>query len=183
MRAITYTEGAESANGYYTEVGGRLYPSSTNVHPGAHDVNRYSKTGHNSDAYGKYQMLSSTWAEWAGKAGIPAARPGRNSYGEPYYDMSPEYQDQAALEFLQREGIEDILKSRGLDAALRTWQAQQWASVPGATQPNGRTGSFRSVYNTLLAEERANKDAVRACGASTVRATDPSDSASRIPSE
>jgi len=169
MRAITYTEGAEGPDGYFTEVGGRVYPSGTDVHPGAADVHRYSRTGHDSDAYGKYQMLSSTWAEWAGKAGVPTARGGTNSYGERYYDMSPIHQDQAALGFLQREGLEQVLQSRGVDAALATWQARQWASVPGASQPNDRTGRFRSVYQALLAEERGYRDGGGDCGAAVAR--------------
>ncbi|GEM_PF-2726985 len=160
VRAITYTEGAEKESGYFTEVGGRIHPSSTNIHPGAADVYRYSKTGFNSDAYGKYQMLSSTWAKWARRAGIPTVKGGTNSHGEPYYDISPVHQDKAVLAFLRREGIESMLAAGDLEGVLRTWQAHQWASVPGASQPNDRTGSFRAVYSELLEEERGIQSAV-----------------------
>ena len=43
-------------------------------HPGAENVYRYMETGYNSDAYGRYQMLSSTWASWARQADIPTTK-------------------------------------------------------------------------------------------------------------
>ena len=155
LRTLAYTEGVEKASGYYTEVGGKVYPSSTRIHPGATDVYRYSKTGHNSDAFGRYQMISSTWAAWAKAAGIPTAKSGKNSYGEPYYDMSPANQDIAVLEFLRREGVERYLSAGNISGAAANSAAQNWASVPGATQHNERTGSFYKVYAQLLAEEKA----------------------------
>ncbi|GEM_PF-5114294 len=155
VRAITYIEGVESSAGYYTEVGGTTYPSTTRVHPGAEDVYRYSRTGYNSDAFGRYQMLSSTWAAWAAAAGIPTARSGENSYGEAYYDIRAAHQDRAVLAFLQREGVEKFLKAGNVSGAAATSAAQNWASMPGASQHNSRTNSFYAVYDALLAEERA----------------------------
>ena len=154
MRAITYTEGVNDRAGYHREVGGRMYPESTRVHPGAEDVRRYRKTGFNSDAYGRYQMLSSTWAGWARDAKVPVAKPGRNSEGEAYYDMSPENQDIAVIGYLRRAGVEGLLRAGRLSEATRI-AASQWASLPGGSQPNDRTPAFTRTYQSALEEERA----------------------------
>lgn len=154
MRAITYTEGVNDRAGYHREVGGKMYPETTRVHPGAEDVRRYRKTGFNSDAYGRYQMLSSTWAGWARDAKIPVVRPGRNAEGEAYYDMSPENQDLAVIAYLRRAGVDELLKAGRLTEATRL-AASQWASLPGGSQPNDRTPAFTRTYRAALDEERA----------------------------
>ena len=151
-RAITYAEGVSDAKGYNREVGGKEYEAGQMVHPGAENESRYMQTGYNSDAYGRYQMLSSTWASWAKKANIPTVRSGTNGYGEAYYDVSPQYQDKAVLEFLIREGIVEYLQAGNLAGAV--WKVnRKWTSLPGGSQPNGKTPRFYDVYDKMLREE------------------------------
>ncbi|MEC7985645.1 MAG: peptidoglycan-binding protein, partial [Myxococcota bacterium] len=151
-RAISYVEGTADAKGYNREVGGKDYGSGQQVHPGAETEWRYMQTGYNSDAYGRFQMLSSTWASWAQKADIPTARPGQNSYGEAYYDISPQFQDKAVLEFLMRQGIAEFLLAGNISRAV--WQVNRtWSSLPGGPQPNGKTRSFYDIYDKMLREE------------------------------
>jgi len=154
-RTLSFVEGTDHMKGYWTEVGNRRYPESTRVHPGAINVHRFKSTGFISDAFGRYQMLSTTWSEWARQADVPVAQDGINAKGAAYYDMSPEYQDLAVLRFLQRKGIEELLQEGKLHTAMGSRAAHQWTSVPGALQPNGRTPKFVKVYEALLKEERA----------------------------
>ena len=153
-RTLSFVEGTDHMKGYWTEVGNRRYPESTRVHPGAINVHRFKSTGFRSDAFGRFQMLSTTWSEWARDADVPVARDGLNEKGAHYYDMSPEYQDLAVLRFLQRKGIEELLLQGRLHSAIASRAAHQWTSVPGALQPNGRTPRFVKVYEALLEEER-----------------------------
>jgi muramidase (phage lysozyme) len=154
LRAITYAEGTPDAAGYRREVGGTMYPATQRVHPGAENTSRYQETGFNSDAYGRYQFLSDTWASWAGQANIPTAKSGKNRYGEAYYDTAPQFQDKAALEFLVRSGVHAELQAGRVHGAVAKVN-QTWASLPGGPQPNDKTGSFYSVYDSMLREERA----------------------------
>ena len=154
-RTLSFVEGTDHMKGYWTEVGNRRYPESTRVHPGAVNVHRFKSTGFRSDAFGRFQMLSTTWSEWARDAGVPVAQDGINEKGAPYYDMRPEYQDLAVLRFLQRRGVEELLLEGRLSTAMHSKAAHQWTSVPGALQPNGRTPKFVKVYEALLEEERA----------------------------
>lgn len=131
-----------------------MYPATQRVHPGAENTSRYQETGFNSDAYGRYQFLSDTWASWAGQANIPTAKSGKNRYGEAYYDTAPQFQDKAALEFLVRSGVHAELQAGRVHGAVAKVN-QTWASLPGGPQPNDKTGSFYSVYDSMLREERA----------------------------
>jgi muramidase (phage lysozyme) len=155
MRALTYAEGTPDAQGYYRLTGGTMYNGAT-VHPGVTDPTLYQKTGLNSDAFGRYQMLSTTWNEWAAASNIPLAQAGTNSRGEPYYNMSPVNQDRAVAGYLRRQGVEGMLKSGNVQGAVsRT--AGTWSSLPGGSQPNDRTSSFYATYERMLAEERARQ--------------------------
>lgn len=159
LRAISYAEGAEDAAGYQREVGGKEYPATTRVHPGAENTRRYTQTGYNSDAFGRYQMLSSTWAGWAKDAGVPTAKSGHNNQGEAYYDISPRYQDQAVLTYLRNQGVERYLRRGDVHGAIAIPSvASQWASLPtypDARSHNGRTKQFYAVYDKMLGEEQA----------------------------
>jgi muramidase (phage lysozyme) len=154
-RALTWVEGTDRLDGYFIEVGNRHFPEEIELHPGNVDVHRFKRTGYWSDAFGRFQMISTTWAAWAEAADVPVVKPGENEKGAAWYSIRPEYQDLAVLRFLQREGIEELLQEKGVNAAMYTWAAHQWASVPGASQPNGRTWRFAKVYEELLEEEQA----------------------------
>lgn len=149
MRAIAYFEGVSDAAGYYRLVGGDMYEG-VNVHPGAEDTSLYLKTGLNSDAFGRYQMLSTTWLGWAERAGVPLAKEGSNNLGEPFYDMSPQYQDAAVAQTLQDNGISDC------ESFMATSYRCQWASIQGCEQENDKTRStgFIPLCNQLLEDEK-----------------------------
>lgn len=151
-RAITYAEGTGDAAGYFREVGSKDYGSQQNVHPGAENVYRHMETGYNSDAFGRYQTLSSTWASWARQADIPTVKPGTNNYGEAYYNMAPEFQDKAMLSYLVRQGVQDVLISGRVERAVGLVN-RTWSSLPGGSQRNDKTAQFYTVYNKMLSEE------------------------------
>ena len=151
-RAITFAEGTADAKGYSREVGNTDYGQQQMLHPGAENVFRYRETGYNSDAYGRYQMLSSTWASWARQSDIPTVKSGTNRYGEAYYNMSPQYQDKAMLDFLVRKGVQDALLSGRIEYAVRLVNGT-WSSLPGGVQQNDKTRRFYDIYRKMLREE------------------------------
>lgn len=151
-RAITYAEGTADGEGYFREVGNKNYGENQMNHPGAENVYRYMETGYNSDAYGRYQMLSSTWASWARQADVPTTKSGSNRYGEAYYNMAPQYQDKAMLEYLVRTGLQDDLIAGRVEQAVRKVNGT-WSSLPGGSQRNSKTSQFYDIYQKMLQEE------------------------------
>ena len=151
-RAITYAEGTADGDGYFREVGNKNYGSNQQTHPGAENVYRYMETGYNSDAYGRYQMLSTTWASWARQSNIPTIKQGSNKYGEAYYSMAPEYQDKAMLDYLVRSGVQNELLAGNVEGAVRLVRGT-WSSLPGGSQPNDKTPMFYNIYKKMLSEE------------------------------
>lgn len=154
MRAITYYEGSQAADGYFILVGGKQYPSTQIVHPASEDTSLYSKTGLNSDAYGRYQMINTTWSGWAERAGVPLARQGKYTFkGRSYnfFNMSPEYQDAAVAKTLQDNNADTCEKF--ISSSYRC----QWASIQGCSQQNAKTRAtdFRALCQELLQEEQS----------------------------
>lgn len=153
MRTISFYEGAADRSGYFRLVGGKMYAQSQNVHPGADNPNLYRTTGFNSDAYGRFQMLSTTWGEWASKAGVPTSKPGTYTVPEgtfAYYNMSPQYQDAAVANILKSKGIKDCqsFKSNSFKC--------QWASIAGCSQSNPKTTQypFDATCAKMLEDEK-----------------------------
>ncbi len=156
MRAITYYEGSQAADGYYILVGGTQYPSSQIVHPASEDTRLFSKTGLNSDAYGRYQMINTTWSGWAARAGVPLAKQGQyvfNGKSYPFFNMSPEYQDAAVAKTLEDNNANTC------ESFINSSYRCQWSSIQGCSQQNSKTQSidFRSLCQELLAEEQSGK--------------------------
>ncbi len=154
MRAITYYEGSSEASGYYILVGGKQYPSAQKIHPGAENTNLFRETGLTSDAFGRYQMLSTTWGAWAARANIPPAKPGTYTISErtyPYYDMSPRYQDLAVAQTLKENNASTC------QSFISSSYRCQWASIQGCSQQNQKTNStdFSTLCQKLLAEEQS----------------------------
>jgi LAS superfamily LD-carboxypeptidase LdcB/muramidase (phage lysozyme) len=165
MRALTWAEGTSDAEGYFRLVGGRIITERRDegkpFHPGIKDTLLYSKTGLNSDAFGKFQFISTTWIAWAADAGVPTVRINgstTNEKGETHYDMSPVYQDLAVANFLRKGSFMSMLKSGNIQGAINTPEACQWASVPGnapgCSQKNDKSADFISLYAKLLEEEK-----------------------------
>ncbi|NJK71112.1 MAG: hypothetical protein HC932_02530 [Thermales bacterium] len=105
-------------------------------------------------------MLSTTWNGWASSANVPIAKQGTNSRGEKFYDISPQYQDQAVANQLRVNGVEGDLKSKGISGTLQSNSfVCQWASVPaphsGCSQKNSQSGGFVQNYEKILAEEKS----------------------------
>jgi muramidase (phage lysozyme) len=145
LRTISLYEGTSTRQGYFTIQGYTYVPESTNQHP-ARVVDR-------SDAYGRYQMLSTTWPGWAARAGVP-----RNSNGT--FNISPVYQDAAVARFLTDNSIATCssFAASARNNAGTYNKACQWTSIPGcATQSNPTTSRYpdaAAVCNQLLADER-----------------------------
>jgi muramidase (phage lysozyme) len=136
-----------------------MYPQSQNIHPGAENPNLYQTTRLDSDAYGRFQMLSTTWGEWASKAGVPTAKPGTYTIKEgtfAYYNMAPQYQDAAVANFLKSKGITDCQKLLASSNARDTGGACQWASIAGCSQENGKTRQYplNSTCAKMLEDEK-----------------------------
>lgn len=79
--------------------------------------------GHASDAFGRYQFMSPTWAGLGGAVKAHDGKPAKDGF-----DMSKENQDKGALKLIEQKGIniED-----GLDDAEIRKIGQIWASVKG----------------------------------------------------
>jgi muramidase (phage lysozyme) len=153
MRTISFYEGASDRSGYFRLVGGKMYPQSQNIHPGAENPNLYQTTRLNSDAYGRFQMLSTTWAPWAAIAGVPTVKPGTYTIKEgtfAYYNMAPQYQDAAVAATLKKNGITDCQSFR--NSSYRC----QWASIVGCEQQNDKTRAypFAETCAKMLADEK-----------------------------
>jgi muramidase (phage lysozyme) len=148
MRAISYYESQGGARkGYFTAVGGRVLPENTTNHPG-------------SGAYGRYQIIGSTWPGWAAAAGVP-----KNSNGT--FNVSPQYQDAAAATYLRGAKINtcDSFAASGRANVGSYGGACQWTPVPGCAscadrrfcQPNGSTRNqpdFAAFCKRLLQDEK-----------------------------
>ncbi len=152
LRTIRYAEGTASEDGYQIEfTGTRFYNFSD--HP-----RRVRCSGRLcSSAAGAYQFLETTWDDVAQSIG---AR-----------DFSPEWQDQAAIELIRREGaLEDVEAGRIERAIAKT--ANVWASFPtryGDTY--GYYGQSVVPMEYLVAEFRRQQAIVAAGGGIARRPT------------
>jgi muramidase (phage lysozyme) len=145
LRTISLYEGVSTRKGYFTIQGYSYAPENTIQHP--------ARIVSSSDAYGRYQMLSTTWPGWAAAAGVP-----KNSNGT--FNISPQYQDAAVAKFLQTTGIStcDSFAASAKRNAGTYGQACQWTSIPGcATQSNPTTAKYPDAAATckqLLKDEQ-----------------------------
>lgn len=147
MRAISYYESQGGARkGYFTAVGGRVLPENTTNHPGG-------------GAYGRYQIIDTTWPGWAAAAGVPKSGSS--------YNISPQYQDAAAATYLKGAKINtcDSFAASGKANVGSYGGACQWTPVPGCAscsdrkfcQPNGSTRNqpdFAAFCKRLLEDEK-----------------------------
>ena len=145
LRTISLYEGVSTRKGYFTIQGYSYAPENTTQHP--------ARIVSSSDAYGRYQMLSTTWPGWAAAAGVP-----KNSNGT--FNISPQYQDVAVAKFLQTTGIStcDSFAASAKRNAGTYGQACQWTSIPGCkTQANPTTSKYPDAAATckqLLKDEK-----------------------------
>ncbi len=176
VRAITNSESNGSFDSYYELYGSIFCPNndycssfnrSNPIHPGVENTGLGSHNCHGdycSDAFGRYQCLSTTWTGWAAQANIPLVKNGANNKGESYYDMSPKNQDVAVITELISRGTETKLKNNDIEGAIRQNNGT-WTSLPGGSQLNSKTNEFRDIYYKLLAEEK------KGCGQNSSQTT------------
>ena len=145
LRTISLYEGTSTRRGYFTIQGYTYVPETTTQHP--------ARVVSSSDAYGRYQMLSTTWPGWAARAGVP-----RNSNGT--FNISPVYQDAAVARFLTDNNISTCssFAASARNNAGTYNKSCQWTSIPGcATQSNPTTRRYPdavAVCNKMLEDER-----------------------------
>ncbi len=145
LRTISLYEGVGTRRGYFTIQGYTYVPENTTQHP--------ARIVDQSDAYGRYQMLSTTWPRWAAAAGVP-----KNSNGT--FNISPQYQDAAVAGFLQRTNIAtcDSFAANARRNAGTFNDACQWTSIPGCkTQANSTTSRYpdaAAVCKQFLQDEQ-----------------------------
>lgn len=140
----TVIPGAEGTDkhGYFTAFGGgRL--DNINDHP------RYLKPFKQTDgkqnytsAAGKYQFLSNTWDETAGKLGLT--------------DFGERSQDLAALYLLKQNGSLDHLLNGDYQGAINK-SGKTWASLPSSPypQPKRTAGFMEGLVNTIVPTAQA----------------------------
>lgn len=165
MRAISYIEGASDKEGYRRLVGGRQIPG--NTHPGIEDPNLFRTTGLDSDAFGRYQFISTTYIKDAQAAGIPVAKEGVNSKGEKYYRMTDADQDFVMYNKLKSYSglqadvdagtlsIEEIAQKH---SGPNYYGLCQWASMPTCAyqkQQSQKSSQFYGIYRELQKEENS----------------------------
>ncbi|MEM6447311.1 MAG: glycoside hydrolase family protein [Cyanobacteria bacterium P01_D01_bin.123] len=101
------------------------------------------RQGYCSTAAGRYQMLWSTWQDWASRAGIDTR------------SFSPENQDLAVYQFLASRNVQPLLHSgRAHSAFCELGRAAIWTSMPCGTETNRHTASLLSLYEQFLEQER-----------------------------
>ena len=121
LNTIRFAEGTWKDGhdlGYRTLYGGGEFED-LSKHPERVVVKRYV-----SAAAGAYQFLPTTWKEVADRLNLPS--------------FTPEHQDQAALDLVQRRGALNEVDQKGLTAKAMNSLAPEWASFP--------THSGRSAY-------------------------------------
>jgi muramidase (phage lysozyme) len=95
-----------------------------------------------STAAGRYQLLSTTWEEWATVAGLDS----RN--------FAPDRQDLAVYHYLSRLGLQSYLQNNQAKRAFcQLGRASVWTSVPCGKERNRHTAGVLSYYRYFLAQE------------------------------
>jgi len=144
LNALSEAEGTSDMpnNGYNTHYAGDQ-TQDLSQHPAIVKHARYS-----SDAFGRYQFMSPTWA---GVGGAVAAHDGKPA--KAGFDMSPENQDQAALKLVAGRGVNI---SDGLSRAEITKLGGEWASIKGGGygQDYHDADSFMAIYKKYGGKEQ-----------------------------
>lgn len=130
LNMIRFAEGTDGPDGYNTIFG---YAKFTDFSDHPRRIIRSG--GYSSDAAGAYQIMSYTWDDIRGPAGLS--------------DFSPASQDAAALFLLNRRGALEDVKAGRFQAALQK-AAQEWASLPGSPygQPMRSYTQVAQVFET-----------------------------------
>lgn len=136
LNAIAEAEGTANKpnNGYNTHYAGDQ-TADLSQHPAIIKRARYS-----SDAFGRYQFMSPTWAGLGGAVAAHDGKPAKSGF-----DMSPENQDKAALKLVAGRGVNI---SDGLSRAEITKLGGEWASIKGGGygQAYHDADSFMKIY-------------------------------------
>jgi muramidase (phage lysozyme) len=127
---LAYAEGTSGPDGYRTMFTGKTF-SDLSQHP--RQMNCSGSLC--SDAAGRYQFLSDTWAEM----------------GQP--NFSPESQDLGAVKLIGIEGATGDIEAGNISSAIAK-TSNRWASLPGSPygQPIKTEAELLQVYNQALAK-------------------------------
>lgn len=100
------------------------------------------RRGYCSTAAGRYQLLSTTWQDWAARAGLDS------------HSFSPENQDRAVYRFLASRDVQPLLQAGRADSAFcKLGKAAIWTSMPCGAEPNRHTASVVGLYEQFLEQE------------------------------
>lgn len=151
-RALLATIGSQrfESNGSYTQRFNQPDFSDFSKHPGTYGaITRGPNAGLKSNAAGRYQFLSTTWANQAKQLGLR--------------DFSPESQDAAAWN-LAKQTYSQATRGRDLTADLHDPKnlpgiAQalhsQWTSLPGGIETRSKTADFTNAFMANAQSEMA----------------------------
>lgn len=134
LDVIAHAEGTNDS--YHMLFGGRLVDD-LSWHPNSVQT----AGGYSSSAAGRYQFLSGTWSEVAGRLGLQ--------------DFSPQSQDLAAVQLMKQRGMIAPLLQGDLAGAIHAG-APEWASLPTPAgtsyydQPVRTLDSLHAVYGGAL---------------------------------
>ncbi|MEO1132003.1 MAG: hypothetical protein AAFX40_04770, partial [Cyanobacteria bacterium J06639_1] len=94
-------------------------------------------------AAGRYQLLWTTWQDWAARAGVDER------------SFSPENQDRAVYRFLISQDLQPMLhEGRAESAFCQLGEASVWTSMPCGGEPNRHTDDVLSLYEEFLEQEQ-----------------------------
>lgn len=142
LDAISAAEGTDS-HGYRTAFGGSKIESLKDHPRTFHSFTQTDGKPNRTSAAGRYQFLSSTWDDVAGKLGL--------------HDFGPESQDLAALELINRAGALDDVIAGNFDGAIGKLGAT-WASLPSSPypQPKRTEGFMSNALNAVIPAAHAS---------------------------
>jgi muramidase (phage lysozyme) len=137
LDAIAFAEGTfhQKNTGYNTH-----FAFDQTADLSAHPAIIKSGGGYRSDAFGRYQFMSPTWAGIGGAVNPHDGKPFR-----PGMDMSPANQDKGAVILILRrlnaagikatnaEELEKLLEGDGISKRIATAMSGEWASFPNTT--------------------------------------------------
>ena len=152
LNVIAFAEGTKGQpnNGYNTHFG-----FSRTEDLSAHPAKIIRSSRYASDAFGRYQFLSTTWASVGGAVKPHDGKPFRSGM-----DMSPPNQDKGAAILCNRRGVTTaLLQKEGFSVNVSSRLSPEWSSIPNAKgqsahgQPVRKYQQLKQLYDQELGKK------------------------------